>query len=125
MFEGNIQDIDFVINALANGHDFFNPDVETLLNQFKIDSLGRSLVLSYTGGPNLTPSQENLLKKKEKKSEGIQSGLDKITQISDPLLQLLEKVCDWDFDIFQLHELTNGHFFFNFFKKIQIFKIFF
>lgn len=49
-----------------------------------------------------------MLKKKEKKSQASEPSIDKITQISDPLLRLLEKVCDWDFDIFQLHELTNG-----------------
>lgn len=42
---------------MAHGQDYFNPDVETLLNQAKMDSLSRSFVLSYTGGKNISLSE--------------------------------------------------------------------
>lgn len=101
VFQGSTEDIDYVINALGVGaKTLFNVGVDELLRETK-DAETKSLVLSHTGVAS-PPKAVEFTSKKTPRQESLM-------HLSDPISAMLEKVCDWNFDIFKFNELTEGH----------------
>lgn len=106
MFHGSESEIDYVIRALGQGsRTLFNVSVEELLADAKADRETSSLVLSHTGSSSSLPT---FPKKKimDASGESLDSRRLSIPHMSDPLHKMLEKVFDWNFDIFKFFELA-------------------
>lgn len=113
VFQGNKQDLEFVIDALTKGSgmNMFNVKVEDLLASAKVDRETSSLVLSHTGSSSQLPiiSKAEMAKQAQQRNKFNTSPMLVIEHISDPILSILEQISDWNFDIFKLYELAENN----------------